>query len=80
MKTEVDNMGWMVRTMDAFTDRHTRMVVVVDGLDSCEQDKLLNVLDLVHLLFNNSSSPFVVVLSVDPHVIIKGIEHNIHRL
>ena len=31
----------MVRCLDAFTDQRTRLVVVVDGLDSCEQSKVI---------------------------------------
>ncbi len=30
----------MVRVLDAFTGHQTRLVVVVDGLDSCEQSKV----------------------------------------
>ena len=43
MKKEVELMGRMTRCMDAFLTCHTRLVVVVDGLDSCEQEKLLQV-------------------------------------
>ncbi|KAK6168546.1 hypothetical protein SNE40_021058 [Patella caerulea] len=77
LKTEVDMMGTLVNCMDAFTDRQTRLVVVVDGLDSCEQDKVLQVLDTVNSLFSDDHSPFIVILAVDPHIIIKGIEQNL---
>ena len=46
LKKEVEMMGHMTRCMDAFLASHTRLVVVVDGLDSCEQEKLLQVLYL----------------------------------
>jgi hypothetical protein len=67
--------------------------MVVDGLDSCEQDQVLYVLgafclviivemenrddlivyflDSVHLLFTEQSSPFITLLAIDPHIIIK---------
>jgi len=38
-------------------------------------------LDQVHVLFggnNDAGSPFITLLAVDPHIIIKGIEHNLH--
>ena len=38
------------------------------------------VLDTVHMLFGDQHSPFITILAVDPHVIIKGIEHNLHGL
>ncbi len=36
-------MAKLSRCMDAFLSTHTRLVVIVDGLDSCEQEKLLQV-------------------------------------
>ena len=40
LKQEVELMNQMVKCMDAFTTDQTRLVVVVDGLDSCEQGKV----------------------------------------
>lgn len=37
----------MAKTIDSFTQHQTRLVVVIDGLDSCEQDKVLQMLDTV---------------------------------
>lgn len=61
----------MVKCMDSLTAQQTRLVIFVDGLDSCEQDKVLLVLDAVHMLFSDASSPFIVILAIDPHVIAK---------
>ncbi|CAL1542159.1 unnamed protein product, partial [Lymnaea stagnalis] len=77
LKREVDLMSKMVNCMDSFTDDQTRLVVIVDGLDSCEQDKVLQVLDTVKSLFSDDNSPFITILAVDPHIIIKGIEQNL---
>lgn len=63
----------MIRCLDAFSGQQTRLVMVVDGLDSCEQDQVLYVLDAVHLLFTEQSSPFITLLAIDPHIIIKVI-------
>ena len=43
LKKEVELLGKMTRFMDACLKAHTRLVVIVDGLDSCEQEKLLQV-------------------------------------
>ena len=40
----------------------------------------LQVLDTVHMLFGDKGSPFITILAVDPHVIIKGIESNLQGL
>ena len=47
LKKEVEAVSNLTRCMDAFTNNHTRLVVIVDGLDSCEQHRLLQVLDMV---------------------------------
>ncbi|KAL8561546.1 hypothetical protein ACOMHN_024782 [Nucella lapillus] len=77
LKHEVELMSHMVMCMDTFTSDQTRLVVIVDGLDTCEQDKVLQVLDTVKSLFSDDNSPFITILAVDPHIIIKGIEHNL---
>lgn len=40
-------MAKMAKTIDSFTQHQTRLAVVIDGLDSCEQDKVLQMLDTV---------------------------------
>ncbi|XP_052281428.1 kinase D-interacting substrate of 220 kDa B-like isoform X3 [Dreissena polymorpha] len=77
LKREVALMNNFVEMVDNFTKNTTRLVVVVDGLDSCEQEKVLHVLDIIHALFNEDNSCFVVVLAVDPQIIIKGIDQNL---
>ena len=80
VKGEVQLMVNMTKTLDAFTGYQTRLVVVVDGLDSCEQSKVLSVLDAVHMLFSDEGRPFIILLAIDPHVITKAIELNIHQV
>lgn len=77
LKREVGLMNNLVRTVDKFRKNTTRLVVVVDGLDTCEQEKVLQVLDIIHSLFNEENSSFVVILAVDPQIIIKGIDQNL---
>ena len=38
---------------------------------------VLQVLDNIHQLFSEPNSPFITLLAVDPHVVIKGIEQNL---
>uniref|UniRef100_A0A4W4F7W9 KAP NTPase domain-containing protein n=1 Tax=Electrophorus electricus TaxID=8005 RepID=A0A4W4F7W9_ELEEL len=52
LKSEVELMAKMAKTIDSFTQNQTRLVVIIDGLDSCEQDKVLQMLDTVR---NNSA-------------------------
>uniref|UniRef100_A0A915EF87 KAP NTPase domain-containing protein n=1 Tax=Ditylenchus dipsaci TaxID=166011 RepID=A0A915EF87_9BILA len=51
---------------------------MVDGLDSCEQSKMLQILDALTLFFcSRQNAPFIVVLAVDPHIITSGIQHSL---
>ncbi|XP_068454901.1 kinase D-interacting substrate of 220 kDa B isoform X2 [Clinocottus analis] len=75
LKTEVELMAKMTKTIDSFTQHQTRLTVVIDGLDSCEQDKVLQMLDTVRVLF--SKGPFISVFASDPHIIIKAINQNL---
>ena len=77
LKREVMLMNRLVTNMDKYTKNTTRLVVIVDGLDSCEQEKVLQVLDIIHTLFNEENSSFVTILAVDPQIIIKGIDQNL---
>ena len=79
VKGEVHLLLEMVRRLDSLTGQQSRLVVVVDGLDSCEQSKVLSVLDAVHMLFSDPGSPFILLLAIDPHVITKAIELNLNR-
>ncbi|XP_077984408.1 uncharacterized protein LOC144439038 [Glandiceps talaboti] len=76
LKREVELIAEMVKCIDAYSMMQTRLVIVVDGLDSCEQAKVLQVLETVNILFSGYQSPFITVLAIDPHILIKAIELN----
>uniref|UniRef100_A0A672IWG8 Kinase D-interacting substrate 220b n=1 Tax=Salarias fasciatus TaxID=181472 RepID=A0A672IWG8_SALFA len=78
LKSEVDLMSRMTKTIDGFTQHQTRLAVVIDGLDSCEQDRVLQMLDTVRVLF--SKGPFISIFASDPHIIIKAINQNLNSV
>ncbi|XP_011877239.1 PREDICTED: kinase D-interacting substrate of 220 kDa isoform X3 [Vollenhovia emeryi] len=80
LKSEVNLMTEMVKCLGSFMAQQSRLVVIVDGLDSCEQDKVLLVLDAIQALFSDNGYPFVVILAIDPHIISKAVEVNSRRL
>ena len=80
VKKEVNLLKEMVSCLDAFSGQQSRLIVVVDGLDSVEQRKVLSVLDTVHTLFSDQGSPFIILLAIDPHVITKAIELNLNQV
>ena len=43
VKREVELIAQMTRCLDAFLGIQSRLVLILDGLDSCEQEKLLQV-------------------------------------
>uniref|UniRef100_A0A672ZJA3 Kinase D-interacting substrate of 220 kDa B n=1 Tax=Sphaeramia orbicularis TaxID=375764 RepID=A0A672ZJA3_9TELE len=86
LKNEVELMAKMAKTIDGFTQHQTRLAVVIDGLDSCEQDKVLQMLDTrrSHGPFGCRSNiistrPFSTSL-LDPHIIIKAINQNLNSV
>ncbi|KAL6261471.1 hypothetical protein P5V15_006561 [Pogonomyrmex californicus] len=80
LRSEVNLMTEMVKCLDSFMAQQSRLVIIVDGLDSCEQDKVLLVLDAIQALFSDNGCPFVVILAIDPHIIAKAVEVNSRRL
>ncbi|GMS95993.1 hypothetical protein PENTCL1PPCAC_18168, partial [Pristionchus entomophagus] len=79
LQSEVDLLADLVHSLDGFTSSQTRLVVVVDGLDNCEQDKMVSTLDALELLFSaRKNRPFIVIIAVDPHIIISALNHNMH--
>eukprot|EP00057_Strongylocentrotus_purpuratus_P024380 XP_011678854.1 PREDICTED: kinase D-interacting substrate of 220 kDa isoform X3 [Strongylocentrotus purpuratus] len=80
LKQEVTTLTNMTQCMDAFQGVQTRMVVVVDGLDSCEQEQILNILDSIKALFSSPYSPYITILAVDPYIITKAIDQNLHNV
>ncbi|GMR48433.1 hypothetical protein PMAYCL1PPCAC_18628 [Pristionchus mayeri] len=79
LQSEVDLLADLIHSLDGFTSSQTRLVVVVDGLDNCEQDKMVSTLDALELLFSaRKNRPFIVIIAVDPHIIISALNHNMH--
>lgn len=66
--------------MDAFTKQQSRLVGIVDALDTCDTERILTVLSAVQTLLSSPNRPFVLLLAVDPHVIAKAAEANSRRL
>lgn len=78
LQREVDMLIAMIKTLDSFTNSQTRMVIIIDGLDSCEQNKIIQILDAIKLFFcSKQYAPFIVILAVDPHIIISAIQHGV---
>jgi ankyrin repeat-rich membrane spanning protein len=51
---------------------------MVDGLDNCEQNKMVHLLDALSLLFcSRQNLPFVVILAIDPNIVISSIQQNL---
>ncbi|XP_055537866.1 kinase D-interacting substrate of 220 kDa isoform X4 [Wyeomyia smithii] len=77
---EVSLMTDMIRCLDAFTNQQSRLVGVVDALDSCDTERTLTILNAVQTLLSGPQRPFVLLLAVDPHVVAKAAEANSKRL
>jgi hypothetical protein len=58
--------------------QNARMLVVIDDLDRCEPDKIVEVLQAINLLLNFES--FVVCLGIDARVVTRAIERHYEGL
>jgi ankyrin repeat-rich membrane spanning protein len=72
LKREVDYLAGMVKAFDQYGSHQTRMVIVVNGLDSYKQDDVLKILELVNSLF--TQSPYIVIFAVDDNLIRKAVD------
>ena len=80
LKSEADTFAGLVRCVDAFQGTATRLVIIVDGLDSCEQELVLHILDSIKTLFSSQDSPYITILAIDPYIIAKAVDQNLHTV
>ncbi len=43
---QVSQLSYIIKTVEAFLNINTRLVVLIDGLDVCEQQRILQILDV----------------------------------
>ncbi|CAG0881069.1 unnamed protein product [Darwinula stevensoni] len=79
MKKEVQLMAQTVQGMDAFMKQKSRLVIIIDGLDSCDPEEVMHVLDAIHVLFMEDYMPFIIMFSIDPHIVVKAVEASINK-
>ena len=78
LQRQVESLAELMGVLDAFTRSQTRLVVFVDGLDNCEQEKMVLTLDALELLFScRRRAPFAMIIAVDPHIIISAVNRNL---
>ena len=68
-------LSWLRKrfpALRAMVRRRVRLMLFVDDLDRCPPEKIIEVLQSLVLL--TEDTPFVVILAVDPRVIVSAIE------
>ncbi|XP_026476522.1 kinase D-interacting substrate of 220 kDa B-like, partial [Ctenocephalides felis] len=80
LANEVALMSDLVTCLDAFTNQQSRLVGIIDALDSCDVEKIIAMLNSVHQLLSEPKRPFIVLLAVDPHIISKAVESKSRRV
>ena len=46
---QVSQLSYIIKAIEAFLNINTRLVVLIDGLDVCEQQRILQILDVTSL-------------------------------
>ncbi|KAI6235467.1 hypothetical protein M3Y95_00054700 [Aphelenchoides besseyi] len=78
LQKEVDLLTSLIHALDAFTNSQTRLVIMVDGLDSCEQNSMVQLLDAISLFFGSRQNvPYIVIIAADPHIIVSALQNNL---
>ncbi|XP_077968890.1 uncharacterized protein LOC120344859 isoform X1 [Styela clava] len=76
VKTEVMLMTQLINCI-RFTHRiNYKIVITIDDLDRCPNDKVKSVLEAVSILLSDKSSPFLCLIAVDSRVAVKCIEQD----
>ncbi|CAF0763759.1 unnamed protein product [Rotaria sordida] len=77
LRKEVSRLSYIIKTVEAFLSINTRLVVLIDGLDVCEQQRILQILDQVHVLLTKENDPFITLIVCDPHKMIQDTKPSI---
>lgn len=46
LRKEVSQLSYIIKAVEAFLNTNTRLVVLIDGLDVCEQQRIIQILDV----------------------------------
>ncbi|UJR25141.1 hypothetical protein I4U23_006500 [Adineta vaga] len=76
LKKEVSQLSYIIKSVEAFLGINTRLVVLIDGLDVCEQQRILQILDQVHVLLTKENDPFITLIVCDPHKMMQDLSTN----
>lgn len=55
LSLQVSHLSYIIKSIEAFLNINTRLVVLIDGLDVCEQQRILHILDVGRLTIPNTS-------------------------
>lgn len=77
LQAEVDLLTSMITSLNAFTNSQTRLMIMVDGLDSCDQNSMVQILDALSLFFGaRQNAPYILVIAADPNIIVNALQNN----
>ena len=80
LKQELDLYVDMLKCLDGFNHRQTRIIIHIDLVDSLEQQKVLSLINTINLLVTEPGHPFILVLSVDPRLLIKAVDQTLSNM
>ena len=78
VKHHINVLSRIVHAIDIFAGTQTRFLVILDELDTYDQVNVVHMLDVVHRYFaSDTRAPFINILVLDPHIIIKHLEDHL---
>lgn len=78
--------GWTSQILFDVINEHNKratdgkaftMTVIIDDLDRCPKDKIMQMLEATHLLLEQPKAPMVVFLAVDPRIVLAAVDSHL---
>ncbi|XP_028257440.1 NTPase KAP family P-loop domain-containing protein 1 isoform X3 [Parambassis ranga] len=73
VRKEMWFLSCFIQFMEVFERRRIRVVLNITNLDRCSPDKIISVLEAINILLSDEESPFISILAVNSHVLVKKV-------
>ncbi|XP_034293795.1 NTPase KAP family P-loop domain-containing protein 1-like [Pantherophis guttatus] len=74
VKREIEVLTSFIYFMEIFEKRRFKIVFKITGLDICNPEQVVGVLNAINTLLSNRNAPFIFILVVDPSDIVSSLE------
>ncbi|XP_019622721.1 PREDICTED: uncharacterized protein LOC109468822 [Branchiostoma belcheri] len=77
VKGEVQTVTSLLRFLEHVTGVQYRVIIVVDDLDCCPGDRVVDVLQAMNILLSDQEANFVSIVAMDPKIVVNCLESHL---